>query len=441
MSLKLNNFTQQRAAQRPLRPILARLHTAAGILITPLILVAALTGFFYALAPTLEQWVYHDEIYANVSDGPRESVEKQVRAAQAAAGDKELAAVQLFDDPMRNTRVLFADDTLDEGVQYAVFVDPHNAQVEGELEQYGSSGSLPLRRWLAYGHKNLWLGTPGRIYSEVAASWLGFFAVSGVVLWWQLQRKGSGRLARMFSWRSNARASGRLKLLRSHGVWGSVLAAGMIFLCVTGLTWSLVAGENIAKVRTHFGWATPKTVASLEAEASSTDPLSHIDEVAQGAFDSLRAPLKIAVPQDSTKGWVASEVRQPYRLSNDAVVLNDAGEVVRWNRFSDWPFAAKATAWLIQLHMGTLFGLPNQIVLALLAVGILFLLLRGIQMWAARGFAPAPAPQQWNVLRSPAGIGFVLGLAVYSVLAPLFGASLLVVVALDFLWSRRRSRH
>lgn len=440
MSLKPDTLTSECAVQKPFRPIVARLHAIAGILITPLILVATMTGFCYALAPTMEQWVYRDQIFANSIDGAHESVEKQVQAAQAVAGGRELIAVQLFDDPVHNTRVLFADETLDEAVQHAVFVNPHNAQVEGELEQYGSSGSLPLRRWLAYGHKNLWLGTPGRIYSEIAASWLGFFALSGVVLWWQLQRKGAKRLARMFALPSKTHGSHRLKLLRSHGVWGSAVAAGMIFLCITGLTWSLVAGENIGKVRTHYGWATPKTVASIETERGDTDPLATIDQVARSATATLRAPLKINVPQDPGKGWVATEVRQPYRLSNDSAVFNDAGEVVRWNRFREWPLPAKVTAWLIQLHMGTLFGLPNQIALAALAVGILLLLLRGIQMWAARGFAQPSMPKYWGALRTPAGLALLLGIAAYSVVAPLFGLSLLVILAVDFLWGKHKSR-
>lgn len=42
-----------------------RLHVIAGIFVTPLILVAALSGFFYALAPTIEKVVYHDEMTAS----------------------------------------------------------------------------------------------------------------------------------------------------------------------------------------------------------------------------------------------------------------------------------------------------------------------------------------------------------------------------------------
>lgn len=37
---------------------------------------------------------------------------------------------------------------------------------------YGTSGILPLRTWLDYLHRNLLLGDVGRVYSELAASWL-----------------------------------------------------------------------------------------------------------------------------------------------------------------------------------------------------------------------------------------------------------------------------
>src|SRR3546814_5866764 len=70
------------------------------------------------------------------------------------------------------TRVLFTDPSLGESERLAVFVDPVLAQPVGELAVYGSSGSLPLRTWISQLHRHLHLGEPGRLYSELAASWM-----------------------------------------------------------------------------------------------------------------------------------------------------------------------------------------------------------------------------------------------------------------------------
>ncbi|AOR35992.1 hypothetical protein BFF78_37495 [Streptomyces fodineus] len=61
--------------------------------------------------------------------------------------------------PDATTRVLLSgvkgtasDHTL------AVFVDPYTGKVPGALEQYGSTGALPLRTWIDELHSDLHLG-------------------------------------------------------------------------------------------------------------------------------------------------------------------------------------------------------------------------------------------------------------------------------------------
>ncbi|GGG78566.1 PepSY-associated TM helix domain-containing protein [Corynebacterium pelargi] len=439
MTLSLKHEPREQRKSPALRPIVVRMHTVAGILIAPLIVVAALSGLFYALCPTLEQWVYHDEITTTVpADAQALDVQQQVQAAKAVAGDRTLAGVQLYDDPEKNTRVLFADPKLGEGVFHAVFVDPYNAEIKGQLEQYGKSSALPLTRWASYGHKNLWLGTPGRIYSELAASWLGFFAISGVVLWWQLQGKDTSKFKAMLRW-SQAKGSGRrLQYLRQHGVVGTVLAAGLIFLCVTGLTWSLVAGDNIAKLRKELGWTSPSTQASVSKTITIDDPIADIDAVAATTRQELRLPVRLMLPETPEQGWVATELRQPYRMATDAVAIDSQGDVISFNHFDSWPLAAKATVWLIQLHMGTLFGLPNQLALVALALGITFLVIRGYQIWYRRGFGNAPRVRSLRPLATKKGALLLAALAAYSVIAPLFGLSILVLFALDWGLSKMR---
>lgn len=47
----------------------------------------------------------------------------------------------------------------------------------------GTSGSLPLRTAIDQLHRSLLLGDPGRLYSELAASWLWVAAITGLGLW------------------------------------------------------------------------------------------------------------------------------------------------------------------------------------------------------------------------------------------------------------------
>lgn len=87
---------------------------------------------------------------------------------------------------------------------------------------------------------------------------------------------------------------------------------------------------------------------------------------------------------------------------------------------------AKLTAWLIELHMGTLLGVPNQIALGLLAIGLLILVVRGYLLWFQRrgtawvGSAPA---RSVDGVRGYGALGWVgvAAMVIYGVVAPLFG--------------------
>jgi hypothetical protein len=52
-----------------------------------------------------------------------------------------------------------------------------------------TNGRPPLQQWLRDLHGNLRLGTPGRLYSEVVASWLPVLIIGGLILWIGRRRK------------------------------------------------------------------------------------------------------------------------------------------------------------------------------------------------------------------------------------------------------------
>ena len=116
--------TGQAPEHSPPEPsLMMRLHFYAGILIAPFVLVAAVSGGLYALAPTAEDIVYSDLLHTD-STGPTASVAEQVDAATLVRPDLALQAVRPAAEPGETTRVMFTDPTLGESERRAVFVDP-----------------------------------------------------------------------------------------------------------------------------------------------------------------------------------------------------------------------------------------------------------------------------------------------------------------------------
>ena len=172
--------------------------------IAPFIFIAALTGLLYVLTPQLEQYVYRD-VLCSQPDGHRAgTLTQQIQVAQAQLPPTaQIVAVRPAPTPHNTTRVMYSDQTHQINNQ-AVFVDPNTLAVKGELGVYGTSGILPLRTQLDRLHRDLLLGEWGRIYSELAASWMGLLALSGLYHW-MIRRKNtsgvvSGTRAQLLKW-------------------------------------------------------------------------------------------------------------------------------------------------------------------------------------------------------------------------------------------------
>ena len=315
--------------------------------------------------------------------------------------------------------------------------------ITGELQQYGGSRALPFRTWASNGHRTLWLGEPGRLYAELAASWLGALSILGLYLW--LKRKQ----------RNKKQPS---KVLALHARVGAWLLPGFLFLTVTGLTWSLVAGTSIGKVREELNWKEPSVATSVAEAGASTGAGKHAGHSghavhaghaghtehhdaaelagAQTALSTARSQgltgvLEMTPPEKPGDAWGVREARAAFKLRSDAVAVTPNGEVIDRINSADWPLAAQLTSWLIQLHMGTLFGIYSQVALAALALGLLVVSIAGLWMWWKKPRRSLP-----ELKITPAVLA---GVVAYSIIAPLFGVSLLIFFLGDWLVRRLRA--
>lgn len=437
--------------------MLRRLHFYAGVLVGPFLLIAAVSGGLYALAPAAEQLVYRTALHTGSTGAPH-SLAEQVRAAQSRAGDLTVLGVRPPASGGETTRVLFADPALPEGTTRAIFVDPVTLDVRGDLASYGSSGSLPLRTWIDGLHRDLHLGETGRLYSEIAASWLWVIALAGVVLWIAHVRKrhrlsGTGRLLVV-----DGKSKRRERTLNWHGVTGLWIALALLFLSATGLTWSTYAGKNVAELREQLSWTQPVTATSLSGAAApaghdhdhgsgpagtagdDAGPVAQTDAalaLARTAGIDARA-VQIGYPASAGQAFTVTEVRAPWQFSPDSAAVDpDTGTVVDVNRFADWPLAAQLANLGIALHMGLLLGLLNQVILFAIAGALVVVIVRGYQMWwqrRRRGTRlPALPPARGGLRDLP--LAGVLAIAVVAItigwFIPLLGWPLLAFVVLD----------
>ncbi|MDG4797892.1 PepSY-associated TM helix domain-containing protein [Micromonospora sp. WMMD1082] len=438
----------------PLAALLVRLHFYAGILVAPFLVVAALTGLAYTITPQLDQILYGDQLtVAAVGDQPRPLAE-QVTAARAAHPDGSLTAVSPGAGD-RTTQVVFALPELGDK-QHTVYVDPYTAEVRGQLTTW--FGATPATTWLDDLHRNLHLGDLGRHYSEIAASWLWVLALGGVILWWRRRGNGRGRAKHLLVPDLSA-GKGVRRTRGWHATTGVWLAIGLLILSATGLTWSRFAGENFAAGLAALDANRPTLSTTLDgapaagggehqhggAPPAEADPAT-FDRVLTVARDAgLSGPVEIS-PGEPGAAWSVGQTDDLWPVGRDRVAVDPAtGAVTARSDFADWPLLAKLSNLGIQAHMGLLFGVVNQILLAAIAVGLLCVIVWGYRMWWQR--RPTRAERR-ALVGAPPARGGVRGLPLWALLLgvpltvalgwalPWFGVTLLAFLVIDITLAR-----
>ncbi|WP_421108519.1 PepSY domain-containing protein [Streptomyces sp. NEAU-S77] len=159
---------------------------------------------------------------------------------------------------------------------------------------------------------------------------------------------------------------------------------------------------------------------------------------------SLQA-VEIVPPTGHGAGYTVSQIQRSWPEKQDAAAVDAAtGQVTDVVRFTDYPLLAKLSRGGVDAHMGSLFGLPNQIALAALALALIFLILWGYRMWWQRGRAGAfgrPIPRgAWRQVPSYALATLTVAIAVLGYYLPLLGIPLAAFLLIDLALGRLADR-
>ena len=432
------------ARTSPLRPFLLRMHFYIGLFVGPFIFVAALTGLLYVLTPQIESALYRGALHTD-STGPARSLADQAMAARDALGaDLAVSAVRPATAPGRTTRIMFSDPSLGESENRTLFVDPATLEIRGDLTTYGTSGILPFRRTLDYLHRNMLMGDAGRYYSELAASWLWVAVLGGLALWATGPRKRRALSAMP--------APQRRRWL--HGTIGVTLSVVLLFVSITGLTWSQQGGARIDALRGSMGWVTPSASAALSGPAVASsdhgdhmrhdpaareDRLDQLDAVAAtaraGGIDSPMMEIRLPKPGQA---WTVREYDRSWPSQVDTVAIHpDTMQITSRADFASFTLIPKLVRWGIDAHMGVLFGLPNQILMALVAAGLMVTIVYGYRMWwTRRPTLSEPLSVTWRRLSAPQRVVWLVLAVGLGWALPVLGVSLAGFVAIDLLRAR-----
>jgi uncharacterized iron-regulated membrane protein len=404
-----------------------RWHFHAGMLCIPFVIVLAITGSIYVFKPQIDAFADRAVDSLPVT-GHRATGEQHIAAALSSLPGSRLFVYEVPCEPDDAVRVhIYAPD----GTGRIVYVHPETLAILKTVPH-----TARLTEIVRMIHSDLMAGRTGSLLIELAASWAIVMLITGLYLWWPREARGLAgaawprlNLGRRVFWRD---------LHAVTGIWVSALA---LFLLITALPWTTVAGDAILKVR---GWVAPAPVdwtlggedphaahrAAAAASAIST-PLTVDQIIARIVPYRLEPPVRLYLPDEHTPHWRVRSETQNRPKVRELALDRTTGGLIHEDRFADKSALDKAINVGIAAHEGQLFGLTNQLLGFFTAIGLLTVCISAIVMWWRRrpgGTLGIPAPRVAE-FRIAAPLKF--SIVALGLLVPMLGASLVILWIVD----------
>lgn len=428
-----------------------RWHFYAGLFCVPFVLWLAVTGSVYLFRPDIEALL--DRPYENlVLAGPRAAPASEARAAVAAVPGSTFSRYEPPATPTGAAQVVVARG----GNLFRVYIQPRTlAPMSVERDDHR------VMELVSHLHGNLLIGDIGSVIVELAASWAIVMVLTGLWLWWPRGRRGLGGLLYPRLW-----LRGRPFWRDLHAVAGVWVSAVTLFLLLSGLPWAtswgnyltwarnlsaVTAGQptwpvgakqdpaTVAGPRPHdaAGRSMPGMSASEMAAMTGGAPVSGSapDVSALDRLVPLAArlhpprPIWIVAPAAGERDWtIESHIQdRPQRIT---FLATPDGRVTGISDFAGQNVVDQVVAVTTATHEGQLFGRLNQAVLLLTAASLIMVSVSGTIMWWRRRPAKvlgAPSP----VAHAGSAPMLAVLIVALALLLPLFGLSLLLVLAAD----------
>lgn len=414
---------EQAQAEKKLYRAVWRWHFYAGMIVAPFVMVLAITGGLYIFKEELEPLIYPDLMTVAPTDS-RIPYDRQIAlVGEAMPEGFTVYTLVADDDPTRPTWMYGVAN----GEPREIYFDPYRG------EMLGSLGPNSFFRVVLNIHRRLFIGTPGRIITELTTCWIIVLLATGIYLWWP---RGSEK--RWGVWLPRVRGLSYLTLRDLHAVGGLYAAVVVLLIASTGLLYTYVWGKGYQYAALKSGAYDVYLNPPISETPPGDEPLS-VDQVVATAADAMpEMALTVRFPTKPAAAYVVMGSR-PMGPTTDHLAIIDGvtGELIEHRPNREFSTLGWWATWNYPLHVGSVLGWWTKVPWLLACVMLTLLPVTGLWMWwKRRPTGTAGLPRRYRDASIPR---WMLALIVLlSLVLPVVGVSLAIILACDWLWARLR---
>ena len=410
-----------------------RWHFWSGLLITPFLIILSVTGALYVFKPQIEDALYSEYLQIDPVAEATPSFDAFITNLEKTYPGVEVTNILVKDDPRSPWEsYLEIPQENNSHTHLRLFYDPYRDQIIGSTDFENSFFFVVLQL-----HRNLMIGLPGRLITELATSWGILSILSGLLLWWP---KGKEKV--MGVWIPRLNRSRKILLRDLHVVPAvyisifviAIMFTGLLFTRVWGTAW--LAGNALSGGFPDVYTNPPQSI--LPAETDEQLERTSIDKaffLAKEVHDYEKGAFSIRIPELGQTQAIQFQTDLTNPFIHQALAYIDlySGALLAGasSAEGDLPLRTRLTLLFYPIHTGLIFGLGTQILAFFVCLVIILMSITGVWMWWRR--RPKGEMGMPSKIPDPAPKWLVIGTVSFAAFLPTVGISLMGIFLVGFI--------
>lgn len=370
------------------KKILLKIHLWLGLISGIVVFIVAITGCIYVFSYDIKDVIYKDRHEILVPENAdRVPISQLIKTAENAFNNNySFQNIVISDDPNHSVSISFTDID-DHAFGYhnymkfykTVYLNPYNGKIT----------FIENTKWEFFNvalaiHMNLFMGyNPVSHYIIAGATWIFvIMLISGLFLWWP--KKKQRKQSFWFRWKKSSKW--RRKNYDLHRIFGFYVFLFALLLSLTGLMWASKSFNSSVKWVANGGKTIPYAAISKPIKSTNIDqPFDVILNSSLAKYPKFEYLLIRKHPKPSVPYIVRvyKKGEQNYKRT-ELYFDRKTAELLDTFTFSDKNNGEKLQALNYDLHVGTIGGLPTQILVFLISLLIASLPVTGFIVWYGR---------------------------------------------------------